>query len=283
MHSPLDKNQTLGYDYDKTRKEKKMNIIIDTIKLVARVAPPATIRLAVPDTANTGAMLWVSYDMMYETKPSQADLDTTVYSRPADTYHYLNESHTPAEWQDIMSRAGWTLGAGYMYRWHLAPGREHYYLWGLEIYDLGDNDVSALGDSNYGLAELCRQYGAWEWEINSAWRRQDKLIKWRAEDPQRGEDGLRSIPFPGWAAEHPWLRATREGTGYESHYCYVLPPDYNRHTDVLLAQERWGLSEAAARLGQVKSERKTAANRAKASLPPKAGARPRGRPRKTRC
>lgn len=39
-------------------------------------------------------------------------------------------------------------------------------------------------------------------------------------------------------------------------------------------------SSAAAVLGSARSERKTAANRAKANLPPKPGKRPRGRPRK---
>lgn len=40
-------------------------------------------------------------------------------------------------------------------------------------------------------------------------------------------------------------------------------------------------SQAAAVLGSARSERKTAANRAKANLPPKPGKRPRGRPRKS--
>lgn len=121
-----------------------------------------------------------------------------------------------------------------MYRWHNAPGRESLHLWGLEVYDLGDGDVSATGDSNYALAELCKNFGVWEWEINSAWRRQDNLIKWRTEDPQRGNDGLRSTPFPGWAGEHPWARAKTEGTGYESHYLYVKPPKYNKREDILV-------------------------------------------------
>jgi hypothetical protein len=38
------------------------------------------------------------------------------------------------------------------------------------------------------------------------------------------------------------------------------------------------VSDAAAALGRIKSEAKTEANRAKSSLPPKEGKRPRGRP-----
>ncbi len=211
------------------------NIIVDTIKMVARIAPPKTIKLSMPDTEGVGSMLWITYDMMYETKPTGLALaDTTVYSRPADTYHYISEYHTPEFWQDIISVAGWILGAGYMYRWQFAPGREHNHLWGLDRYDLGDGDVTATGDSNYGLAELCRQYGTWQWEINSAWRREEKLIKWRTEDPRRGEDGCRTTPFPWWSSNHPLLRATVEGTGYESHYYYVQPRKYNPREDVMV-------------------------------------------------
>jgi hypothetical protein len=39
------------------------------------------------------------------------------------------------------------------------------------------------------------------------------------------------------------------------------------------------ISEAAAALGGVKSEKKTLANRAKSNLPPKVGKKPRGRPK----
>src|SRR3990167_3229660 len=210
------------------------NLIVDTVKMVARLAPPKTIKLSMPDTDNVGAMLWITYDMMIETRPTGFVVaDTTIHSRPADTYHYINELHTAQKWQDLMSEAGWVLGAGYLYRWHFAPGREHNHLWGLEIYDLGDGDVTATGDKDDVLAELSKQFGVWQWEINSSWRRQDNLIKWRTEDPQRGDDGLRSIPFPGWAGEHPLRRATAEGTGYESHYCYVKPPKYKKNEDVL--------------------------------------------------
>lgn len=211
------------------------NIIVDTVKMVARIAPPKEIRLSKPDTDRTAAMLWITYDTMTETRRMLLDgsITETGFSRPADTYHYIADIYTADEWQKIMSEAGWILGGGYMYRWHSAPGRESLHLWGLEIYDFGDGDVSATGDSSYALAELCKKFGNWEWEINSAWRRQDKLIKWRTEDPQRGEDGLRFTPFPGWAGEHPWARAKEEGTGYESHYCYVKPPKYNKREDIL--------------------------------------------------
>ena len=211
------------------------NIIVDTVRQVARLAPPKTIKLSIPDTDNVGAMLWITYDLMTETKPTGfAMADTTMYSRPADTYHYINELHAPEFWQDILSVAGWTLGGGYMYRWHFAPGREHNHLWGLERYDLGDGDVTATGDENYGLAELCRQFGVWQWEINSAWQRGNKIIKWRAEDPRRDADGLRVSAFPGWAGDHPFRRATGDGTGYESRYYYVRPQKYNSGTDILV-------------------------------------------------
>lgn len=210
------------------------NIIVDTIKMVARIAPPKVIRLSKPDTDRTAAMLWITYDKVYETKPvGFMQADTTIFSRPADTYHLINEINTADEWQKIISEAGWILGGGYMYRWHNAPGRESLHLWGVEVYDLGDGDVTGMGDSSYMLAELCKKFGNWEWEINSAWRREDSLIKWRTEDPQRGEDGLRSTPFPGWVGEHPWARAKAEGTGYESHYLYIKPPKYNKREDIL--------------------------------------------------
>lgn len=210
------------------------NVIVDKVKLVARIAPPKTIKLSMPDAENVGAMLWITYDAMIETQQIQDGVTQSGFGRPADTYHYIGELHMAQEWQDIMSEAGWLLGGGYMYRWQFAPGREYNHLWGLDVYDLGDGDVTATGDSNYGLAELCRQFGVWQWEINSAWHRQDNLIKWRAEDSQRGTDGLRSIPFPGWAGEHPLRRATAEGTGYESHYCYIKPPKYKKNEDILV-------------------------------------------------
>ncbi len=186
-------------------------------------------------------MLWIRYRGMVVTRPAMAVVDTTIYSKVADTYHILDESHTHQEWEEIMSRAGWELGAGYMYRWHHAPGRSHDHLWGLEHYDFGDGDISATGDTAPELADLARQYGVWQWEINCSWggMPQEQLTRWRAEDPTRGEDGTRSTPFPGWSATHPWLRAVQPGTGYESHYYYVMPERPDRETDALVKGVSW--------------------------------------------
>jgi hypothetical protein len=216
-----------------------MNIIIDTVLQVARLAPPKVIRLSVPDSPTANGMLWITYDGMLPTRPSVAMVDTTVYSCPADTYHLIRGGRYPEEWQKLMSEAGWYFGAGYMYRWHAAPGREMPWLWGLERYQFTTGDFSgtmedsATGDASPELAELCRRCGAWEWEINSAWRREGVFEKWHAEDPTRGPDGRRTSEWPGWAASHPLLRALAEGTGYESHYYYVRPKRYNRKTDAL--------------------------------------------------
>ncbi len=53
-----------------------------------------------------------------------------------------------------------------------------------------------------------------------------------------------------------------------------------RTLDQRAAEQALAISAAAAALGSARSARKTAANRAKANLPPKPGKRPRGRPRK---
>ncbi|GIV86611.1 MAG: hypothetical protein KatS3mg054_0640 [Chloroflexus sp.] len=257
------------------------NIIIKTVKHVARLAPPKTISLALPDTESVEAMLKITYSTMIETRSHAADgVAIASYSRPADTYHLLDVHHTPQGWHDIMSEAGWVLGAGYMYRWHYAPGQTLDHLWGLLRYDLGDGDITATGNADDVLAELCRQFGAWHWEINSAYMLPAGLVNWRAEDPTRSEDGTRPLPFSGWAGEHPWLRATQPNTIIESRYYYVMPAHYDKRTDALSKHIVASAASALGRLGgSARSEAKTAANRAKANLPPKPGKRPRGRPK----
>jgi hypothetical protein len=41
-----------------------MNIVIETVLQVARLAPPKTIKLSVPDSPTADGMLWLTYDMM---------------------------------------------------------------------------------------------------------------------------------------------------------------------------------------------------------------------------
>jgi len=216
------------------------NLIISLVKKQVLYIPK-TISLSVPDTDNTFAMLRIHYAGMV---PSQMNvLENTaklsILSRPADTYRLIKEYHSMQEWQQMISEAGWYFGAGYMYRWRHAP-HSLPHLFGLEVYEFIGGDTTAVGDADTDLNDLATKHGCWEWEVNSAWLRLDKLPEWADEDPVRGKDGCRNIPFPGWAGEHPILRDVE--MGYESHYYFYKPEKYDKETSVLVksphAQEK---------------------------------------------
>lgn len=201
--------------------------------------PIKTVSVATPSTPEpvTG-MVWITYDVITsQTVKTVEKIEATGFSRIADTYHHLLSCPTPQELQDWVSELGWTLGAGYMYRWHHAPGRRSEHLWGLERYIIG-NDAIQEGDSSQELAELCRQYGVWSWEINCSYNKQNgssagMMNSWRKHDQSLLENGSRQGAFPGWDGEHPWLQASETGTGYESQYYFVRPERYNKSKDVL--------------------------------------------------
>ena len=205
--------------------------------------PLQTIRVAKPDCDST-LMVWLTYASWVSTQHTDERLPGVTIQgggSPADTYRAVLEMPSPQMVQDWISELGWRVGAGYLYRWHFAPGRPMRHLWGLDRYIVGDEE-SALGDSDPSLADLCKQYGCWQWEINCAWRRGEargwQLERWRKHDPTLLEDGSRAGAWPGWDGEHPWLRATELGTAYESHYYYVRPERYCPTTDVLRRAEK---------------------------------------------
>lgn len=210
------------------------------------IYPVKTIRVSMPDSPlSLGCMAWVSYDAgmsIRDPRMESAGVKTTGWAKAADTYIYLPDHIRPEQLQEWLSEIGWIIGAGYMYRWHHAPGQPYNHLWGLKRYSIAGMDT-AYGDANPDLAEMADKYGCWSWEINCAYRKGEGhtamlLPKWREHDPTLTAAGSRLGVFPGWAGEHPWLRATDPNTGYESQYYFCKPKKYNRHKDVLAKEDK---------------------------------------------
>lgn len=201
--------------------------------------PIKTITVATPSTPTpVEGMVWITYDMMTSQIKQKKEGTLSSMSRIPDTYHHLLSCPTPQELQEWISEVGWALGAGYMYRWHHAPGRKSLHLWGLERYSVMGDD-SAEGDTSPELAELCEKFGVWSWEINCAYGKQngftlDLMASWLKNDPSLQPDGSRLGNFPGWNGDHPWLQAVEPGTGYESRYQFAKPEKYNKNRDVLV-------------------------------------------------
>ena len=200
------------------------------------------ITISMPDTSTPqGAMMEIMYDAgmsIRDPRMDQQGVKVTGWSRAATTYIYLPIYATPEQIQEWISALGWAIGSGYMYRWHFAPGRPLKHLWGMERYSINGMDT-ALGDSAPDFAEMTVEHGCWSWEINCAWRKAEGhtallFTKWKEHDPTLTDDGTRSGDFPGWAGEHPWLRATEPNAGYESRYYFCKPEKYNKNRDVLV-------------------------------------------------
>lgn len=210
---------------------KKLNLL----------CPVKAIFVSTPDKSNSELMIQIKWDAGMDMRipelgiPDISSADAIIeqrkvvtvsgWSRMADTYTLLTAPwEHPAEIEQWVSEIGWRLGAGYMYRWHSAPGDRYDHLWGNIRYTVLGDDMYR-GDASEELALLTEEYGCWQWEINASHRKMygHSAIfwpEWYNCDPSLDEDGGRSVPFPGWDGHHPWLRATEPHTGYESHYFF---------------------------------------------------------------
>lgn len=203
--------------------------------------PVKRISISTPDKADSDIMIQITWDAGMDMRipelevPDISSPDAIIerrkavtvsgWSRMADTYVLIDAKwNDPSQIEQWVSEIGWCLGAGYMYRWHNAPGSAHKHLWGLVKYSVAGDDLQ-IGDSSEELSELTEKYGCWSWEINSAYRKADGHSKifwseWYRADISLDPDGSRSTPFPGWDGHHSFLRATEPQTGYESHYFF---------------------------------------------------------------
>ncbi len=211
---------------------------------IPMILPIKTISISTPAKPLSGIMLWIKYDAGMDMADPDVDkkfenkIKTTGWSRMSDTYIRLDcDWYRPEDIERWVSEIGWALGGGYMYRWHSSPGRPKKHLWGTLQYEVMGSSM-AEGDTAPELAELCEQLGCWQWEINCAYKK-DKghskmyFDRWRKADPTLETDGSRSTTFPGWESYHPFLEATKTGTGYESRYYFCKPKKYHKDRDVL--------------------------------------------------
>lgn len=192
--------------------------------------PLKRIVFATPDMAGAAIMLRITWDAgidmrIPEMEGAGGGGEVSGWARMADMYIRADIPWaTPDTLERYISEIGWALGAGYMYRWHKAPGMHREHLWGLIRYSTPAGEL-AMGDSSEELSALAAQHGCWEWEINAAYRKANGHTAmywpaWRAADPSLDDDGGRSKPFPGWDGYHPWLRATQPYTAFISRYYY---------------------------------------------------------------
>ena len=213
---------------------KKLNLL----------SPVKRISISTPDKPGSALMIQIVWDAGLDMRMSELDVPdissadaiieqrkaVTVsgWGRLADTYILLEgiSWDDPAIIERYVSEIGWRLGAGYMYRWQHSPGEPHKHLWGLIRYAVMGDDLYN-GDASEELSLLSEEYGCWTWEINASYRKMHGHTamfwpEWYGCDPSLDQDGGRSASFPGWDGCHPWLRATKSLTGYESHY-YFCP------------------------------------------------------------
>jgi len=204
--------------------------------------PIKTISVATPATeVPMLGVLRISWDMMTneETKLGLfGETSLSDISRLPDKMYALPAAR-PEEIEAWLSEVGWSIGAGYMYRWNKAPGRPYDHLWG-NLYTIGDSPMveESPDIDSEELAEATILNGVWEWEINCAWKKAqgssaEMFESWRKNDPSLEPDGRRSIPFPGWSDSHPWKKAENIGEGYESRYYFCKPKQYVKYRDVL--------------------------------------------------
>ncbi|MBW1812098.1 MAG: hypothetical protein JRJ39_00120 [Deltaproteobacteria bacterium] len=206
--------------------------------------PIKTISLSTPDKSLSDLIMTITWDCGAEIRHKDMEdnfknkVKITGWSCAADTIIRIPLAwSTPQYIEDLISEIGWYLGAGYMYRWHKAPGKACDYFFGCARYTCAGED-SQHGDDGWSLLADADKCGYWTWEINTSYLKRLGTSKifwpsWRKHDSTLTNDGTRDDDWQGWDGTHNFYRATDLNTGYESQFFYYRPKKYNKNIHVL--------------------------------------------------
>lgn len=173
-----------------------------------------TIRISVPDFLPSDCIMKISYLEMGKIADTISMNEQRVkFTGSAVKSNMVirikNNYINPSAIQKNITQIAYTLGAGYLCRWHfkhdankeIDGGATMKSDFGCKTYKFIGGDAEIGDNNNEDLVELAYKHGHWVWEFNVALNGQGVnpyFNKWLKDDLSLNEHGGRKGDFPGW-------------------------------------------------------------------------------------